>query len=83
MKRVYNRKLTLWFTGATKPMRPGVYQVSAGQAYHHRGSPIFYCYWNGAGWGVAARTAVVAAEPINKNHSNRFQRLAWRGRTQP
>jgi hypothetical protein len=83
MKRPYKRKLTLWFTGDTTPMRPGVYQVSANQAYHRRGSPILYAYWNGARWSSSARTAELACADIAKAFGNRWQNLAWRGRTEP
>lgn len=80
MKRVYKRKLTLWFTGDTCPKRPGVYQVSGEPLRHRRGSPIFYAYWNGAKWSIKCRT------PFDAAAMRRYQVSlinAWRGRTEP
>lgn len=83
MKRPYKRKLTLWFTGDTKPMRPGPYQASTTGSKHRRGAATLWCYWNGVMWGMAARKLEDACTVQATRTKNTNQSLAWRGRTQP
>jgi hypothetical protein len=80
MKRVYKRKLTLWYSSTVLPQRPGVYQVSGYDTRHRRGGAILYCYWNGAKWSVTCRTLeqAYACRNIQRNASR-----PWRGRTEP
>ena len=64
-------KLTPWFPGHIKPVRPGVYEKqdpSGADDFQH---------WNGRFWGCAYTSANTAA--VDKSFRSMFQSDAWRG----
>ena len=65
-------KLTPWFPGHIKPVRPGVYQTDS-DGYPE---PLFQ-HWNGRFWGCAYTSVDNAA--VNNSWRSMFQNDAWRG----
>lgn len=68
-------KLTNWIPGNVKPVRVGVYQRKYDQ--NSIASSTWYCYWNGAFWGVNGETPEDAARA--KHIASGAQNLLWRG----
>jgi hypothetical protein len=62
-------KLTPWFPGHIKPVRPGVYQRAS----------LTYSYWTGAHWVASADTVQEAARPTFFDLPSCVQDWSWRG----
>ena len=71
-------KTTPWFPGDVKPVRVGVYH----RAGRVRGQYLF-SYWNGDYWCCLAVDAGRAAALGRSRISSTFQRIKWRGLTEP
>ncbi len=67
-------KLTPWFPGHIKPVRPGVYETTA------QAAPCFQ-FWNGHFWGCFDSRREVSAE-FGRVPSD-FQGVNWRGLSEP
>jgi hypothetical protein len=69
-------KLTPWFPGHIKPVRPGVYQT----LQNCDGVGPFLQYWNGRFWGLMCRPNNGIDLPERwKNDSSSNQHCRWRG----
>ena len=69
-------KTTPWFPGDVKPVRVGVYE-RRGQSRNR-----LFSNWNGVAWGILAVCPFTAARLGERIRSN-YQRLKWRGLTEP
>ena len=65
-------KLTQWFPGTVKPVRPGVYQRNL----WGKGALPAYSYWNGERWCLCRPTA---HEAVEERHPSDVQDAPWRG----
>lgn len=67
-------KLTPWFPGDVKPVRPGVYErkVVVLRRYYSR--------WTGSRWLTIEDSAQRAAQ---SNYQSMYQDLPWRGLAEP
>lgn len=64
-------KLTPWFIGDQKPVRPGVY----GRDYGTRN--LWFCHWDGFRWGMSGDTPENAV--AWRHWASLEQGLPWRG----
>ena len=73
-------ELTGWFSGDTKPERPGVYRVKAIGASRYR-------YWNGVSWFYGGDRVVDAARTARMQENivphAQIKRMKWRGLSRP
>lgn len=65
-------KLTDWFPGHIKPVRPGPYNTDADDFCP-------YQYWNGEYWGGYAPSVSSACESASLNYRSMVQSPRWRG----
>jgi hypothetical protein len=75
-------KLTPWFNGSVKPVRPGVYLATilmSGKLDDSRG---LYRYWNGKHWCKPSDTPTEAAHPSMQRRAF-FRITYWRGLARP
>lgn len=64
-------KLTPWFSGDQKPVRPGVYERDYGTR-----NPWF-CHWDGSRWGMSGETSDKAV--AWRHWASVNQCIRWRG----
>lgn len=75
MKQVMPRAArTPWFSGKATPARPGVYERDFGH-----GGPIWYAYWSGTLWFMAAGTPQAAARFGVSSPYQKKSKVRWRG----
>jgi hypothetical protein len=67
-------KLTPWFPGHIKPVRPGVYETD-----NQGGRGKCFQHWDGKRWGYACTTAKRAAVYNEPDYKSAWQDDKWRG----
>lgn len=68
-------KLTDWYPGDVKPVRPGVYERDYGSVEGVI-PPFRYCYWDCDCWQVAS---TLVRDALRVYEDSKYQSLPWRG----